>query len=170
MWENVQQGLFGFILVAAQWLSPGGQKPELKIADIKPDSSGYEISCKMDLAWNKQMEQLVDAGVPLRFKILSVTDTGDSTLFFRTLEFNVVDYTYTFTDSTVSKVKKSKKYPLVLLALKNFSKWKVLAPKSANQCRIDAILLPSRVSRLNRTVDMSMIWGQKKVSQVCVLK
>jgi hypothetical protein len=59
---------------------------------------------------------------------------------------------------------------MVFLALKDFSRWKVALPVSATSCRIEAAILPSRVSSLNRRVDMSRVWGQKRVVTVVDIK
>jgi len=163
MFDAVKQGFTGLVLFVGQWLSPGGEQAGLRIEDVREDSAAWVLSCKMKIAWNDQLEQMVDAGIPLRFQILAVTDQNDSAVFYRFLSFNMMDYTYTYADSTAERRTVSQKYPLVYLALKDFCQWKFRVVKSAASCKITAVLLPSRVSRLNRMVDLSQLWGQRSV-------
>jgi hypothetical protein len=124
----------------------------------------------MEMAWNKQLEQLVDAGIPLCFMIAVITDRGDSAVFYRTLKANIIDYTYSYADSSHDVIIVSKNYPLVYLALDDFRRWKFRVAKNVTRCQVEVTLLPSRVSRLNRMVDMSDVWGQRKISAEYVFK
>lgn len=160
-----RDGVVGFFLFFSHWLSPETGKAEIDI-----DFSNYITSesaiykCKLDIAWNKQLESLVDAGIPLYYKISYYTDISDSVIFYRSLHFNMVDFTYTFTDSTEKKVSNSKAYSLIDLALRDFCRWDIVIPKKATACKIDVLILPSKAAQLNKVVDMSRVWGQQKVS------
>jgi hypothetical protein len=163
--EPISQGLLGLILYLSHWLSPDMGKAELTAAAVQLSHSQTVVArCRMDLAWNNRLEQLVDAGVPLRFRFICYIDNTDSVFFFRTLSCDIVNYTYTITDSNSLSTKNSGEYQMVLLALKNFCTWDMPLPSSAQSCRIEAQILPSRAARLDRMVDMSRIWGQRKVS------
>lgn len=170
MFETVRQGFTGLVLFVGQWLSPGGGEASLSVKSVKQVDSMFEVQCRMDLAWNQELENLVDAGIPLHFRISAVTDRNDSAVFFRTLNYSVIDYTYTFTDSSAGLVVVSQKYPLVYLALEDFCRWKFRLQAQVAGCTIAAEMLPSRATRLNRMVDMTRVWGQKKVSVAFVLK
>jgi hypothetical protein len=170
MLEPVKEGLLGFFLVLGLWLSPGTERAEIHLRDVEPVAGGYVLRCAMDIAWNEQLGELVDAGIPFRLRIGCVTDAGDTATFCRTLRCDIADYTYTFRDSSIQNfgdtVQVSKRYSQVLVALRDFTRWSFEVSASASSCRIEAELLQSTVSQLNRRVDMSQIWGQRRVSRV----
>lgn len=163
--EPLRQGLLGFILYLSHWLSPGTENATLD-ADFEKflNRDSAIIRCKMDIGWNEQMEKLVDAGIPLSFKISDYSDGTDSATFYRTLYFNVVNYTYTFEDSTKVKVRRSQVYPMILLALRDFCRWDIVVPRNAANCRVEVHILPGRAEQLDMLVDMSRVWGRQKVS------
>ncbi|MBD3420856.1 MAG: hypothetical protein GF398_12120 [Chitinivibrionales bacterium] len=174
MLDNARDGLFGLILFISNWLSPGGERPELLVSSVSMQDRAYYIQAGMEIAWNKQLGELVDAGIPLRFKISAFPDEGDTISFVRSLMFDIAEYTYTFADTLVQPVEDSthtsKSYPQVLLALRDFCRWHFKLDESASACRLEAELLPSRAEQLNRSVDMTPIWGQRKIYKVISLQ
>lgn len=171
MAEQLRNGFVGLFLMLGQWLSPGASRPEISVNAARPAAAGYAVQCALNLAWTEEMEALVDAGIPLRLRIGSFCDGCDSVVFLRTLRLDIAELTYSFTDTfvTCDSTFSSATYPQVLLALRDLSRWTFLAPPRARTCRVEAELLSSRAARLNRTVDMSALWGQKKVSKVVML-
>jgi hypothetical protein len=165
--DGFRDGIVGFALFVAQWLSPETSKAKIDANYIRTtEKQEITYRCKFDIAWNRQLEQLVDAGIPLRFHICHFTDKSDTVSFIRALYFNIVDYTYNFTDSSSGQITKSSSYSLVHLALRDFTKWDITIPRQSTACRIDIIILPSRAEQMNRIVDMSRVWGQQRVFYV----
>jgi hypothetical protein len=169
MFEPIKEGVLGFFLVVGLWLSPG-KKAELSVPVVRPAESGYVLQCVLDIAWNSEMGKVVDAGIPLRFKMSMYPDRGDTVAFIRSLRFDLADYSYTFTDSSIQNyadsLYRSKAYPQVLVALRDYTRWTFQAQRPLEECRVEVELLRSRAPRLNRTVDMSLIWGQRRLSTV----
>jgi hypothetical protein len=163
--NGVRDGVVGFFLFFAHWLSPQTEK-----ASIAIDLHNYRtpevviFKCKLDIAWNKQLEELVDAGIPLQYKILHFSDKSDTVYFYRTLNFDMVNYTYNFTDSTEKATRRSKDYSLIDLALRDYCRWEIEVPNGASACKVDVTIMPSKAEQLNKMVDMSRVWGQQKVS------
>jgi hypothetical protein len=163
--NGVRDGLVGFFLFFAHWLSPQTEK-----ASIAIDFHDYRtpeaviFKCKLDIAWNKQLEELVDAGIPLQYRILHFSDKSDTVYFYRTLNFDMVHYTYNFTDSTEKATRRSKDYSLIDLALRDYCRWEIEVPNDAGACKVDVTIMPSKAEQLNKMVDMSRVWGQQKVS------
>jgi len=62
--EPLWQGFLGFALVVGNWLSPDSGAACIRVRSVERLDSCLAISCVMDLAWNDQMTQLVDAGIP----------------------------------------------------------------------------------------------------------
>ena len=87
----------------------------------------------------------------------------------RSLRCNVADLTYTYLDSSANEVKTSKKYPMILLALRDYSRLEFVVSAPATECTIEAEILYSQVSQLNRSVDMSRIWGHQKIKTTVTL-
>jgi hypothetical protein len=174
MLEPIKEGLLGLVLVFGHWLSPGTEKASLEVEHVDTTGSAYVIECAMDVAWNPQLGELVDAGIPLRFRITATPDVGDTVRFLRVLRFDIADNHYTYADSSLRNyadtVFVSRPYPQVLLALRDFSRWRVPVSKRCNECRLEARLLRSRVSQLNRKVDMTEVWGQRSVGTVVVMQ
>jgi hypothetical protein len=173
MLAKFADGILGLFLFMSQWLSPGGSQEEIKIVAAQELSAGYEIVCAIDLAWNEQMTDLIDAGIPLRFRICAWSDAGDSLSFIRTLQCDIGNYTYSFCDSisqAAAGILTSRNYAQILIALRDYTRWNVTLSKSARQCRLSAELLPSRASRLNRMVDMSEVCGCKRFQREFVKK
>lgn len=173
MIEQLRTGFLGLFLVMGQWLSPGNDLADISVSSIKPTPLHYQLQCELHIGWNQELEALLNAGIPLRFRIGAFCPGCDSLVFVRELRFDVVKTNYSFTDqyegASRDSVAQSRKYPQVLLALRDLSRWSFLICKSATDCRIEVELLPSRATRLNRTVDMSVIWGQRRISKVLVL-
>ena len=165
--SGFNDGIVGFFLFFAHWLSPetGRAAIEIDIPKSRP-ADAIVCKCKLDIAWNKQLEQLIDAGIPLCYKIYHYTDKSDTVDFYRSLYFNMVDYTYCYTDSTDKFRKKSKPYSLIDLALRDFCHWEISIPNNASICKVEVVILPSKAEQLNRVVDMSRVWGHQKVFTV----
>ena len=163
MIERIADGLLGLFMFSSNWFSPGSDSQEIKIAAVTEFTHGYSLECVIDLDWNEQMSDLIDAGIPLRFRIKSYSDIDDSVLLVRTLECDIGNYSYMFCDSILKPQKDSiyfsKKYSQVYRAVRNYSRFRCAFSKEANQFFIEAELLPSKVSQLNRSVDMSGILG-----------
>ncbi|MGD9200083.1 MAG: hypothetical protein PVI26_00845 [Chitinispirillia bacterium] len=163
MLERIADGLLGLFMFFSNWFSPGSDSQEIKIAAVTEFARGYSLECAIDLDWNEQMSDLIDAGIPLRFKIKSYSDVGDSVILVRTLECDIGNYSYMFCDSifqpSIDSIYISKRYSQVYRAVRKYSRWNCTFSKEANQFFIEAELLPSRVSQLNRSVDMSGILG-----------
>jgi hypothetical protein len=173
MLEPLKEGFLGFFLVLGQWLSPGTDKADIRLTALHATGQGYSVQCALVLAWNGELGALVDAGIPLRFRMSAASDAGDTLWFVRTLHFDIADYTYSFSDSSGPNAKNAsvpKKYPQILLALRDFARWNVTVSEKAATCRVEAEMLPSRAARLGRTVDMSALWGQKKIAREIALK
>ncbi len=166
--DPVRDGILGLLLFFTHWISPGNDQAFIKPVEISRAENHYIIECRMEIAWNRRMEQLVDAGIPLRYRMSTTSDRQDTSHFFRTLRFNVVDFTYSFSDSSSHEVIESKKYPMILLALRDFCRWNTVVSGGTSVCRVEAEILPSHAEQLDRLVDMSRIWGREKVS--CIIE
>ena len=143
---------------------PNTVEPELHLKTIEESIVSYELTYNLDMAWNKQIEELVDAGIPFRLHIMLEPNKDNKQSFFRTLNFNILNYTYSYTDSINGKIQKSaKRYNLINLALLDFSEFKFHINKAATSSSISIELMPGWVSHLNRSVDMSEIWGKKNL-------
>lgn len=165
MLEAIKQGVLGFFLFAGNWVIPSGGEAALSLQSIdRTDSLHYRVTARMDLAMSRDLETLVNAGVPLRFRFRAALDAKKELIFYRVLRFDVVSYKYAFSDSSAGEVRRSKTYPMILLALKDFCRIQFNIPHGFQRCRIEAEILSSRVSRLNRSVDMSRIWGQRRIA------
>jgi hypothetical protein len=165
MLESIQQGFLGLILFFSQLFVPAEGVSRLDVESVTPATPrALHVRCKMDFVLSDQMEQIIDAGIPLRFRMTSVTDKSDTAAFTRTMAFNVADYTYTIVDSVGGAARTPATYPMVLLAMRSYCTWEVTIPSDAEMCRVEANILPSRVSQLNRMLDMSKVWGQRRVS------
>ncbi len=163
MFEQIGNGIVGLFLFFSQWLSPGASKEEIRIAALEERTGGYVVECAIAIGWNEQMADLIDAGIPLRFRMSGFSDAKDSAVFTRTLTCDIATYTYSFVDTFLiprpDSVRVSRSYSQALIALRDFSRWPFGFSKEAGECYLEAELLPSRASRLNRTVDMSDICG-----------
>lgn len=172
MLDRIREGLIGLTLVMSHWLAPG-ERAAVEVESVARLENGYRIECELQIAWNQQLARIVDAGVPLRFRIGCFARSGDTTSFLRTLHFNIDGCTYYFTDTSLvggqASPRRSRNYPQVLLALRDLTQWSFTVPPEARSCLLEVELLPSPVSRLNRSVDMSRLWGQRSVSRTVVL-
>jgi len=157
------------VLYLGHWLSSGTALPELDVKDILVVDRGYQVQCHMDMAWNNQLTELIDAGIPLRLRITATANTGERVSFIRTLAFDIEDYSYTYSDSSIENygdsIFLSKRYPQILLAVRDVGRWQIYISDNTQSCVIEVELLPSRVSRLDRKIDMSQLWGQRKLSE-----
>lgn len=160
----MNDGLIGLILYLAHWLSPGTGVSDIDISFLKRAENNASIfQCRLESVDNRQLEQLIDAGIPLRFKFTNTLSDQDTVSFFRTLQFDMIDFTYMWTDSSNGRSTSSEKYSLIHLAMRDFCRWKLTIPLTTQTCRIEVTILPSRAEQLNKVVDMSKIWGQQKL-------
>ena len=170
LFESIKQGVVGFLLFAGNWISPQNDSAELRLESAhKVTPPAWQIALKMEFSLNPQIEQLIDAGVPLNFRFTAISDRADTVTMTRSLRCDVADLTYSFIDSTRGTSRSSKKYPMILLALKDFGSWKFTLPSNATQCHAEAEILYSTVSQLNRSVDMSRIWGHDRLKTTFAL-
>jgi hypothetical protein len=174
MLDNITGGVTGLILFISHWLSPSGEQASLTIADIARREGAYEISCQLKIGWNEQLADLVDAGIPMRFRFEATSDDGRAVRVLRTLQCDITDYTYRFVDSLRSpprdSVWTSPTYRQILIAMRHFTRWTFTVDSAARQCRVEMTLLPSRAPRLNRSVDFSNVCGCKKLSKTVVIR
>ncbi len=174
MLENITGGLAGLILFLSQWLSPAGEQASLTISDIRQNDHRFTISCQLKIGWNEQLSDLIDAGIPMRFRFSAETDDGQKLRIVRTLQCNITDYTYQYTDSLRAPSRDSAwtsdSYNQILIAMRQFTRWTFSIHQTAKECRIEAVLLPSRVSRLNRSIDVSNLCGCRKISKNVIIQ
>lgn len=160
----MHDGIIGLILYLAHWLSPGADVADINIEFLRVRENRTAVfQCQLETSINRQLEQLIDAGIPLRFKFSNFSSDNDSLTFFRTLQFDMSDFTYMWTDSSGEHCTHSQKYSLIHLAMRDFCKWRIETPENSNSCRIEVTILPSRAEQLNKIIDMSKIWGQQRV-------
>jgi len=102
MFESAKEGFLGLFLVLGQWLSPGGDDATLRAAAQFSGDTLCVVQCALQTSWSQELSDLVDAGIPLRFRLSAMTDAGDTMVFIRTLRCDIADYTYSFCDSMVT--------------------------------------------------------------------
>jgi hypothetical protein len=163
IFESIKQGVVGLLLFAGNWILPPDENAALALVTAKKDEASWTVVIKMEMSLDRRLEQLIDAGIPLNFRFTAISDKNDTVSTVRSLRCNVADLTYSFTDSLPAGVNASKSYPMILLAMRDFTRWKFSLPSGAAACGVEAEILYSRVSRLDRTVDMSRIWGHQKL-------
>ncbi|MBN1577330.1 MAG: hypothetical protein JW913_12300 [Chitinispirillaceae bacterium] len=174
MLENVADGFLGLFMFFAHWLSPGNDRGEIRIEAVRELKTRSVLECFISFEWNERMSDLIDAGIPMRFRILSYSDRGDSTLSIRTLFCDVGEYTYYISDSlivpAIDSVYVSKEYRQIYRALREYRHVMRSFARSASYFQIEAVLLPSRVSHLNRSIDMSDICGCRRFATRVISK
>jgi hypothetical protein len=168
MLENVADGFLGLFMFFSHWLSPGVDQGEIRIADVGELKTRSVLECVISFEWNERMSDLIDAGIPLRFRIFSCSDRGDTVLSIRTLRCDVGEFTYFFSDSVKSSrgdsVFISKKYGQIFRAVREYQHFTRSFTNTAASFQIEAVLLPSDVSHLNRSIDISDICGCRRFS------
>ncbi len=174
MLENVADGFLGLFMFFSHWLSVGNDQGEIKIAAVQELGSRVVIECVISFDWNERMNDLIDAGIPLRFRIQSMSDRGDTTISIRTLLCDVGEYTYSFNDSILQPpdggVYQSKEFRQIYRALREYRHVTRQFTAEAVTLHIEAVLLPSKVSQLGRSIDMSDIFGSRKFSTRIIRK
>jgi len=168
MLDNIREGFLGFILVLSGWLSGDSQGVGMKIHTAVRQDSLVALTCIMDLDWNDEMTQLVDAGIPIRFSARLTTDAGDSSGLVRIVRFDLAEKAYRFADSAVTgrpdTLFVSTPYRHMRSTLRDLSRCEFAVSKRTRAGRIEVELWRSRASRLNRTVDLTHVWGRRKLT------
>jgi hypothetical protein len=174
MLENVADGFLGLFMFFAHWLSPGDDQGEIRIAAVEELKGRTALECVISFDWNSRMSDLVDAGIPLRLRILSYSNRGDTTLSVRSFICDVREYTYYFSDSLIvpvcDSVYVSRTYRQLYRALREYKRVPRSFTSTATSFHVEAVLLPSRVSQMNRSIDMSDICGFRKLSTKIIRK
>lgn len=173
MLENVADGFLGLFMFFAHWLSPGNDEGEIRITAVRELKTRSVLECVISFEWNERMNDLVDAGIPVSFRILSYSNLGDTTLSIRTLHCDVSQYDYFYRDSCVAPVDSvytSRSYRQVYRALREYRRISRDFTSSASSFHIEAVLLPSSVPHLNRSIDMSDICGCRKFATKIIRK
>jgi len=159
MFQRIAEGLAGFFIFVAQWIFPAANSEDVKIIAAEEFSYGYRVQYAFNIEWNDQMSDLIDAGIPLRFQIGASSNAGDSISFVRTLQCDIVSYTYTYSDTSLipqtDSVFVSEKYTQIYRVVRNFCRITCVFSTRAEKLHLDIRLLPSLVSQLNRKIDMS---------------
>ena len=165
MLENIADGFLGLFMFFAHWISPGGTEGDIKIVALNELTARTSMECVISFDWNSRMSDLIDAGIPMRFRVISFSDIGDTTVSIRTLQCDVSDYTYTVCDSLsgyIDSISTSRKFKQIYRALREFQHITRLFSAGANALHIQAFILPSRVPHLNRSIDLSEMCGSRK--------
>lgn len=174
MLENIADGFLGLFMFFAHWISPGGNEGEIKIVALQELATHTAMECVISFDWNTRMSDLIDAGIPMRMRIVSFSDIGgDTTVSLRTLTCDVGDYTYSFNDSlsgAVDTVRISRKFRQIYRALKEYRRVNRTFSVHATALFIQATLLPSRVPHLNRSIDLSELCGSSRFSTHVIRK
>lgn len=150
----------------AHWLSPGLDQGGIKISAVRELSTHYILECVVAIDWNDRLSDLVDAGIPVRIRVLSYSDIGDTLVSIKTLQCNLRDYTYNYCDSVrvggECRVSVSKQYHQIFLAVRDYTTVTRSFSRRATILYVEALLLPSSVSHLNRSIDISELCGARK--------
>lgn len=150
----------------AHWLSPGLDQGGIKVSAVKELSTQYVLECVVAIDWNDRLSDLVDAGIPVRIRVLSYSDVGDTLVSIKTLQCNLSDYTYRCCDSVRVdgdvRVRVSKPYYQIFLAIREYTTVTRSFSRRATMFCVEALLLPSSVSHLNRSIDISELCGARK--------
>ncbi|MBD3315715.1 MAG: hypothetical protein GF344_08010 [Chitinivibrionales bacterium] len=165
MLENIADGLLGLFVFLGHWFSPGEDVGEIKILDARQETNGYVIEWAIRVDWGRRIEDLIDAGIPLRFLCLSYSDVGDSVAVLRTLRCDVTTYRYTIIDTLLApsdSVWRSESTEHIYEALRAYGRWSSTFSEEAERFHVEAVLLPTRVEQLGRVVDMSEIVGSRR--------
>lgn len=174
MLENVADGFLGLFMFFTHWLSPGTDDGEIRIAAVRELNNRSVLECVISYEWNERMIDLLDAGIPVSFKIVSFSNAGDTTRSVRTISCDVSDYSYSYRDSLYGGEKDSvfvsRKFSQVYRAIKEYQRVVRSFNSAASEFQIEAVLLPSHVSRLKRSVDLSDICDCRKFSSRIVRK
>jgi len=171
--DNIADGFLGLFMFLTQWLSPHSSDGEIRIAAVRELTAVTAVECVISIEWNDRMSDLLDAGIPVSFAIMSYSDKGDTVRSIRTLSCDVADYTYMISDSLLNgadSVYTSKKIPQIFRAVKLYQRFERTFSRDASILHVEAVLLPSRVNRLNRSIDLSEICDCRKFSLHLVRK
>ena len=160
MFEALSQGFTGIALFISQLVLPMNDKLLLDFINIEPYGAAAVVRVKMTFPLDPKLEDLIDAGMPLRIIFETESSDGSRKKLLRTLRFQTEKFTYVYSDSTNDGVTTSKTYPMILLALKDYCLYETVVAKRAASVKVRAELLPGRLTRLNRTVDPRQLFGK----------
>lgn len=169
MFNRLADGLAGFFVFFANWISPIPESSEVRFSSLQEVENRYVISCEINLNWNEELSDIVDAGIPIRMNIRSYSNRGDTVTIMRQLLCSIENYRYTITDTLYRPVNDSvfisQPFTLIHRAVKDFTRWELSFDRSAESFHVEAELLPSPVSGLNRMVDIAEIAGNRKFTR-----
>lgn len=174
MLQNVADGFLGLFMFFAHWLSPGDDQGEIKVAAVRELHGRAVLECVIAFDWNNRMSDLVDAGIPMRLRIFSCSNLGDTIISIRSFICDVSAYDYYICDSLVAPpsdgVYLSKRHRQLYGALREFQRVSRSFDTASSSIHFEAVLLPSRVSQMNRSIDISDICGFRKLSTKIIRK
>lgn len=174
MLKTVTDGLIGLFMFFSHWFSPGTDVGEIKVMGFEEAGNKYRVAWTITVDLNEQMNNIIDAGIPLRFMIKASSDAGDTIVSIRTLWCDISQYTYAFSDSLKKSprdsVYRSQDYAHIYKALKSYCAMTSDFSRDSRQFYLEAEILPSRVSQLGRTIEMSDICGVRKLSRQFIRK
>ncbi|MFP4522142.1 MAG: hypothetical protein ACLFQK_08360 [Fibrobacterota bacterium] len=169
MIESLTRGAAGLAMVVWSWFTPP-PSAGIEIVNIKSSNTSYIVSCRMNLGWNKKLEQILDAGIPLKMRYYSASGTDSIKTETRVLSFIIEDYSYRTSRIAKSDTVDGKSHDMVLFALKDFQRWEFSVPDTVKKCEIGAEVMLTRAPELGRIVDVSRIWGYKRIKKEIELK
>jgi hypothetical protein len=169
MLNELKDGAIGLALFISQWISIGGSAPAITLESVAYVNKQVVINSSISFTVKDQFTDLLDAGIPVRLRVSIISDVEDTITLLRTLTCKLSDYTYTIIDSSIgmkpSYVYVSKKYSQAIVALHDYAQFSMVVSSTATSIKIEATLLQSRASQLNRIVDMSQLFGFQKLSK-----
>ncbi len=156
-------GFAGLFLFIGNWFSSSGDG-ELTLREFTIKQNFTEVTYRMDFRWSDEATAIIDAGIPLIIKHSCSFENGHNLSFIRTLKTSVESNGYTVFDSKDGDKIKNNKYSNIYVALKRF---RVVTISDSSQSAVVSIVtktMPSPVSSLSRTVDLSPICGGEQLS------
>src|SRR3989339_863412 len=130
MLSQLSQGISGFFLFVAGWLSPATDEFSLHFDEPKQTASAWQCAFELQGSFDPRLSDIVDAGIPLLVSVTVKQPEGRSAHMIRVLQYDAIKMTYTYSDSLSGKVVCSKSYSFINTALHDFRKFNLEFPRT----------------------------------------
>lgn len=149
------------------WVSPE-QPGDLSVQVLNRSKGVYQIRSELKFTLTEDAAALVDAGVPLQVRYVC-RSPRETTVLTRTLRSDLGNRLYIVTDSIENRPIKVKKEGNIFVAARQFKGVVWLVDTVDTRIEFSAEIVPVIVPRLERTVDMSPLFGGRKFGQTLVI-
>lgn len=154
-------------MTMGNWFMPVSPA-ELTVAIIGKSGDLYRIRSTLEFRLSEDASALIDAGVPIQVRLLCRTESSQTTVT-RTFRSDLANRAYLVIDSSGNRQIDRRSHTNLMAAARQFRQMNWEVDTGATRVDFSADVVPVTVPRLNRSVDISPLFGGKRFTRTLII-